>query len=30
VLMFGGQSSAYLPHDGEGVIRIDRIQVETP
>jgi len=30
VLMFGGQSSAYLPHDGEGVIRIDRIRVETP
>jgi hypothetical protein len=30
VLMFGGQSSAYLPQDGEGVIRIDRIQIETP
>jgi len=30
VLGFGGSSSIYLPHDGEGVIAIDRVRIETP
>ncbi len=30
VMVFGGASSDYLPHDGEGVVQIDWVRIETP
>ena len=30
VMIFGGASSSYLPHEGEGVVRIDQVKIETP